>query len=111
MTKGTARRERKYRRKAVSVCKITSTSSHSNGTSNKPGQTHGLSTIHERLSAATPSASQPNPTTSNNSNTFASPQSLQTTKVRMILVRLVHSEMSICVVVDTGTSAVYDKNP
>ncbi|CAF1422525.1 unnamed protein product [Adineta ricciae] len=80
MTKGTARRERKYRKKAVSVCKITSTSSHSNGTSNKPDQTQALSTAHDRLSAATPCTSQPNPTTSNNSNTFASPQSLQTAK-------------------------------
>jgi hypothetical protein len=75
MTKGTTRRERKYRKKAVSVCKITSTSSNSNATANNPNgnnQEHGLlaSTTNTRTSTGTPSGSQHN----HNSNPFSSPQ-------------------------------------
>ncbi len=75
MTKGTARRERKYRKKAVSVCKITSTSSSSNGTANNTNinnHEHGLleSTTNTRTSTRIPSGSQSN----TNSNIFCSPQ-------------------------------------
>jgi hypothetical protein len=75
MTKGTTRRERKYRKKAVSVCKITSTSSNSNAGAKNPNihnQEHGslVSASTTRTSTATPSGSQLN----NNSNTFSSPQ-------------------------------------
>ncbi|CAF0768370.1 unnamed protein product [Adineta steineri] len=73
MTKGTARRERKYRKKAVSVCKITSTSSNSNATINN--QEHGslVSTTNARTSTITPSVSQSN----NNSNIYSSQQQQQ----------------------------------
>ena len=62
MTKGTTRRERKYRKKAVSVCKITSTSSNSGAAKNAvnhrhhhpPPQEHGhLVTTALTQSAAT----------------------------------------------------------
>lgn len=63
MTKGTTRRERKYRKKAVSVCTITSTSSTANGVpknANNPHTEPGLllSTGNTRTSTATPSGSQ-----------------------------------------------------
>ncbi len=73
MTKGTTRRDRKYQKKAVSVCKITSTSSNSNAiTKNTNNQEHALlvSTTNTRTSTATPSGPQLN----NNSNNFSSPQ-------------------------------------
>jgi hypothetical protein len=74
MTKGTTRRERKYRKKAVSVCKITSTSSNSNVGNKNPNihnQEHPIN--NTRISTATPSGSQ---LTNNNNNnrTFSSPQ-------------------------------------
>ena len=77
MTKGTTRRERKYRKKAVSVCKITSTSSNPNAqikNTNIQNQEHKLSipTSNIRASTGTPSGSQIN----NNSNNFSSPQHL-----------------------------------
>ncbi|CAF4196198.1 unnamed protein product, partial [Rotaria sp. Silwood2] len=80
MTKGTTRRERKYRKKAVSVCKITSTSSNSNTTNNsiRSNQEHGLlvtTTETPPTTAGTPSASQIN----NNNNNFSSSQ-VQTNK-------------------------------
>ena len=63
MTKGTTRRERKYRKKAVSVCTITSTSSTANGvpkSANIPHPEPGLllSTNTTRTSTGTPSGSQ-----------------------------------------------------
>jgi hypothetical protein len=75
MTKGTTRRDRKYRKKAVSVCKITSTSSNSNAMTmqtNLPNEKHGLlvSNTNTRTSTGTPSGSHFN----NNSNIFSSPQ-------------------------------------
>ncbi|CAF0883141.1 unnamed protein product [Rotaria sordida] len=74
MTKGTTRRERKYRKKAVSVCKITSTSSNSNATNNsiRNNQEHGLlvTTTDTPPTTGTPSASQLN----NNNNNFSSSQ-------------------------------------
>jgi hypothetical protein len=75
MTKGTTRRDRKYRKKAVSVCKITSTSSNSNAMTNKtnlPNERHELlvSNTNTRTSTGTPSGSHFN----NNSNIFSSPQ-------------------------------------
>ncbi|CAF5207454.1 unnamed protein product, partial [Rotaria magnacalcarata] len=69
MTKGTTRRERKYRKKAVSVCKITSTSSNSTTTSNsnRNNQEHGLLvTNSETLSAMNGTSCQTN--TNNNNN-------------------------------------------
>jgi hypothetical protein len=76
MTKGTTRRERKYRKKAVSVCKITSTSSNSNAVNNSMGnnQEHGLliaNTLTPPITSGTPSTSQIN---NNHTNPFASPQ-------------------------------------
>ncbi|CAF2080450.1 unnamed protein product [Rotaria magnacalcarata] len=71
MTKGTTRRERKYRKKAVSVCKITSTSSNSTTTSNsnRNNQEHGLLvTNSETLSAMNGTSCQ----TNNNNNNFSS---------------------------------------
>ena len=71
MTKGTTRRERKHRRKAVSVCKITSTSN-TNNNSSRNNQEPGLLTTVEipPTSAGTSSALQ----TSQNNNNFSSPQ-------------------------------------
>ncbi|CAM4744992.1 unnamed protein product [Rotaria magnacalcarata] len=74
MTKGTTRRERKYRKKAVSVCKITSTSSNSTTTSNsnRNNQEHGLLvTNSETLSAMNGTSCQTN-TNNNNNNNFSS---------------------------------------
>ena len=80
MTKGTTRRERKYRRKAVSVCKITSTSSNANAPNNSVSNNpdRGLlipNTLTPPTTTGTP-ASQMNST----SNPFSSPQ-LQSNKV------------------------------
>ncbi len=80
MTKGTTRRERKYRRKAVSVCKITSTSSTSNTVNNLVGnnQERGLlipNTLTPPTTAGTPTSQI------NTNNSFSSPQ-LQLNKVR-----------------------------
>jgi hypothetical protein len=74
MTKGTSRRERKYRKKAVSVCKITSTSSNSNAVNNSVGnkQEHGL--------LVTTSGTPTSQTNNNNNNAFPSPK-LQINKV------------------------------
>jgi hypothetical protein len=85
MTKGTTRRERKYRKKAVSVCKITSTSSNSNAATKNttiPNQEHALvvPTNNTRTSTGTPSGSQFNI----NSNTHCSPQP-QMNKVQNII--------------------------
>ncbi len=79
MTKGTTRRERKYRKKAVSVCKITSTSSHSNATAKNPHQEHGLlnTTTNTRTSTGTPSGSQLN----HSNEAFSSPQPQSINKV------------------------------
>ncbi|CAF3722357.1 unnamed protein product [Adineta steineri] len=73
MTKGTTRRERKYRKKAVSVCKITSTSSNSNvnNNSNKNNQEQGLS-IATNLTPTTP-AGTPS-TVQLTHNSYSSPQ-------------------------------------
>lgn len=65
MTKGTTRRERKYRKKAVSVCKITSTSSNSNAMNNSSAHNHdpGLpmaTNMTAATSSGTPSMSQMN---------------------------------------------------
>ncbi|UJR26010.1 hypothetical protein I4U23_007356 [Adineta vaga] len=78
MTKGTTRRERKYRKKAVSVCKITSTSSNTNALNNSTGNNtdQGLliaTNMSAAISAGTSSVSQ-----INNAG-FSSPQ-LQTNK-------------------------------
>jgi hypothetical protein len=77
MTKGTTRRERKYRKKAVSVCKITSTSSNSNAVNNSMGNNldHGLlvpGTLTPPITSGTPSTSQSH--INNNTNPFASTQ-------------------------------------
>jgi hypothetical protein len=85
MTKGTTRRERKYRKKAVSVCKITSTSSNSNAATKNttvPNQEHALvvPANNTRTSTGTPSGSQFNI----NSNTNCSPQP-QMNKVQNII--------------------------
>ena len=79
MTKGTTRRERKYRKKAVSVCKITSTSSTSNAGNNLLGssQERGLlipNTLTPPTTTGTPSSQI------NANNPFSSPQ-LQLNKV------------------------------
>ena len=76
MTKGTTRRERKYRKKAVSVCKITSTSSNANGNGGSAGSNaheHGLLVTATLLQPAAESnlGSQ----NVNNSHVFSSPQS------------------------------------
>lgn len=73
MTKGTTRREGKYRRKAVSVCKITSTSSAAAANNvNVNNHEHGLiaSANNARTTTGTPSGSQP----IHNSNFLSSPQ-------------------------------------
>ena len=84
MTKGTTRRERKYRKKAVSVCKITSTSSNpnnnnnninnlsNNNINNNNNSEHDLSLPNTLTppTTGTPS-SQPHP---NMNNPFSSPQ-------------------------------------
>jgi len=70
MTKGTTRRERKYRKKAVSVCKITSTSSNSNAGNKNPNIHNQEHPTNTRISTATPSGSQ----LTNNTRTFSSPQ-------------------------------------
>jgi hypothetical protein len=81
MTKGTTRRERKYRKKAVSVCKITSTSSNSNAVQNSMGNNQ-----EQGLLVTTPGTPSTIPGTSstsqlnNNNNIFSSPQ-LQINKV------------------------------
>lgn len=74
MTKGTTRRERKYRKKAVSVCKITSTSSNSHAGHHSLGNNpeHGLlipNTLTPPTTTGTPSSQ-----VLSNSNPFASPQ-------------------------------------
>ncbi|CAF3350613.1 unnamed protein product [Rotaria sp. Silwood1] len=79
MTKGTTRRERKYRKKAVSVCKITSTSSNSNANNNsiKNNQDHAhlvTTTDTPPTTTGTPSVSQINNNNNNNNNNFSSPQ-------------------------------------
>ncbi|CAF3794277.1 unnamed protein product [Rotaria sordida] len=73
MTKGTTRRDAKYRRKAVSVCKITSTSNAAANNANVNNQEHGLlgSTSNARTTTGTPSGSQ----SIHNSNVLSSPQS------------------------------------
>jgi hypothetical protein len=84
MTKGTTRRERKYRKKAVSVCKITSTSNqnaNNNNNTNPTGNNHerGLlipNTLTSPITIGTPSSQISN----NNNNSFSSPQ-LQLNKV------------------------------
>lgn len=80
MTKGTTRRERKYRKKAVSVCKITSTSATSNAGNKSVGnnQEHGLLVTSALSQPATgtgsSSASQANNNNTNSANAFPSPQ-------------------------------------
>ncbi|CAF4249112.1 unnamed protein product [Rotaria socialis] len=73
MTKGTTRREGKYRRKAVSVCKITSTSSAAANNGNANNQDYGfsVSTNNTRPTTETTSGSQP----IQNSNVLTSSQS------------------------------------
>jgi len=87
MTKGTTRRERKYRKKAVSVCKITSTSNQNananNNNTNSTGNNHerGLlipNTLTPPITTGTPSSQINN--NNNNNNLFSSPQ-LQINKV------------------------------
>ncbi|CAF1362628.1 unnamed protein product [Rotaria sp. Silwood1] len=73
MTKGTTRRDGKYRRKAVSVCKITSTSNAAVNNINTNNQEHGLlvSTTNTRITTTgTSSGSQ----SIHNSNVLSSPQ-------------------------------------
>ncbi|CAF2610563.1 unnamed protein product [Rotaria sp. Silwood2] len=72
MTKGTTRREGKYRRKAVSVCKITSTSNAAANNTNVNNQEHAASasTTNTRTATGTSSGSQP----IHNSNALSSPQ-------------------------------------
>ena len=84
MTKGTTRREGKYRRKAVSVCKITSTSNAAANNINVNNQEHGLSnsTTNTRTTTGTSSGTQ----SVTNSNVLSSspPFSLQINKVLSI---------------------------
>ncbi|CAF4203468.1 unnamed protein product, partial [Rotaria magnacalcarata] len=88
MTKGTTRREGKYRRKAVSVCKITSTSSAAANNGNANNQDYGLSvsTNNTRSTTGTISGSQP----IHNSNALTSSQS-QISKVQHIISSLLVS--------------------
>ena len=77
MTKGTSRRERKYRKKAVSVCKITSTSSNTNAAHNLMGnnQEHALA-VRTTMTPPTRTSGTPSaPQINNNNNAFPSPQS------------------------------------
>ncbi|CAF2020898.1 unnamed protein product [Rotaria magnacalcarata] len=85
MTKGTTRREGKYRRKAVSVCKITSTSSVAANNGNANNQDYGLSvsTNNTRSTTGTISGSQP----IHNSNALTSSQS-QISKTAADLTRI-----------------------
>ncbi|CAF3475990.1 unnamed protein product [Rotaria socialis] len=88
MTKGTTRRERKYRKKAVSVCKITSTSSTSSATSNpnRNNQEHGLLVAtSETLSTINGTSSQVN---NNNNNNNFSPLHSQTNKTNSESIRI-----------------------
>jgi len=78
MTKGTTRRERKYRKKAVSVCKITSTSSHANAALKLLTQDqNSIAAIQNcRTSTGTPTNSH-----LNNSNPYSTPQLTMNNKV------------------------------
>jgi len=80
MTKGTTRRERKYRKKAVSVCKITSTSSNqnananvNNNNNNNHHQEHGL-LIPNILTSSTTTGTPSSQINNINNNSFSSPQ-------------------------------------
>jgi hypothetical protein len=78
MTKGTTRRERKYRKKAVSVCKITSTSTnpHDSGgsTGASGGHEHGLLVTTTLLQPSIDMAPSLGSQNDNNNRIFTSPQ-------------------------------------
>ncbi|CAF0768474.1 unnamed protein product [Adineta ricciae] len=73
MTKGTTRRERKYRKKAVSVCKITSTSSNSNAMNNPSAHNHDSGLPMATNMSGTPTSGTPSISQMNNAD-FSSTQ-------------------------------------
>jgi hypothetical protein len=80
MTKGTTRRERKYRKKAVSVCKITSTSTNPNdsgGSTGTSAQEHGLLVTTTLLQPPVDVPSSLGSQNDNNNRIFSSPQQSQ----------------------------------
>jgi hypothetical protein len=91
MTKGTTRRERKYRKKAVSVCKITSTSSMTNAGNKSLGnnQEHGLlvTTALAQSASTETGISSGSQVNSNTTNGFSSSQT-SVNKVNLTCVKI-----------------------